>query len=124
MMQQLSLAANFWRAEGLLADAGEEGEMRVWEVVKLYGYVIAANAEAWRQVSAGLGVEPDALLRLLPGYEASLEAERAAERWGFTPEEADAYLTRKEGKERKAVRAEEYAEAMRGLLDRVTEWWD
>jgi hypothetical protein len=50
------------------------------------------NADAWKLLCARLALDPEVLLRELPGFQTVRQMEEIARHMAFTPEEALSYL--------------------------------
>lgn len=66
----------------------------LWEGMRFVAYLLTVYADAWRQVSAGLHLEPDRLLRWLPGFDSLRRLEKQARRAAFSADEAAVYFAR------------------------------
>lgn len=97
MIRLLDLAAQLWHAEGLIESnqhlgKGEEKqaltECRLMIVLRLNAYLLVTELEAWGRFCGELNLEPDALLRDLPGYDTTKRAEDFARGLAFSPEKA------------------------------------
>jgi hypothetical protein len=100
LLQQVELAATFWRSFALVAvapapaDRPERSAARqeVLEQLRFTAYRCLVLAEAWQIFCVEWHLAPEALPRLLPGYDGLEGLLEASRRIAFTAEEALAYL--------------------------------
>jgi hypothetical protein len=71
--------------------------VRVGSIGSLYGYLYRVLREGWRLFCDGLHLPPDLYADLLPGRGLLDVADRFAEAWAFTAEEALAHVRAKHG---------------------------
>ncbi len=129
MIEQLNLGLIFWRDIGLSQkckaspDGPEDLELAesLWENARMAGYRLCVDADALRLVCTELKVDPDDLLRDLPGFDVVEQAERHARPALWTYEEASAYLKKISGGE--VPNVEQTAQSMRTLIKDRVEWW-
>ena len=132
MIEQLDLGLVFWQAQGLAADweecaAGKQERARVarlWDGIRMAGYRLCIEADAWRRLCAELKIDAEALLRDLRGYDAVRRTEKAARVSLWTPEEAAAYLRRLGVDDPQPPTVEGASKAMRDFIDQRVAWWD
>src|SRR5262249_8362858 len=99
-MVQLNLAVHYWWGSAALDGAlpvrnkkeAKRRQDRIWRLLRLDAYRFVVNADAWRLVCAGLHVDPEQLLRGLPGYDMLTRMEKAIRPVAFSPTEALAFL--------------------------------
>lgn len=141
MLDQLNLATCYRQAEGLHETVAERNfhertlrqkkdaaarqarEDRLCDLVRFLGYRIVTNAEAWQRLCAKLNLEPNGLLRHLPGYDMFQEARRSAEMMAFNTDEARQYLRRSSDKDCEPITAETLFAEWCGFIDHRTKWW-
>jgi hypothetical protein len=135
LLDQLNIAATYGRARTLLA--GESRRRRkartdpqvqeLREAVQILAYRCVLQADAWESLSAELHIEPDALVKDLPGYDTVCRMVKTARVVAFTKEEATAYLSRAKvvfgGGEYRIETAEEVVQAMREILQERFRAW-
>jgi hypothetical protein len=100
LLEQLDLAVLYWRTTAWMDEETRcrkhrrdgRWEERSWQRVRLLAYRLVARADGWQSFYAQLPLDPDVLLRVLPGYEAVRQMEELARLVAFSAEEADAYL--------------------------------
>jgi hypothetical protein len=100
LLKQLDLAAFYWRFAGLLerhswdhpSRQERQRDERRWQLLKLLAYRYVVRADGWRLLCAELHLDPEVLLKELPGYEAVQQMEQAARLIAFSAEEALAFL--------------------------------
>ncbi len=143
LLARLELVALYREVTGRLEDVpprrrrrggDRETDGRLWAVARWFAHLAVVYAGAWRLLCAGLKVDPEALLRDLPGYDAVRRFEPTARASAFTAEQALAYLRGlaegragpgPAGPERvwRLDGAEEVARAWRACLDEWAGWW-
>ncbi len=128
----LERVACYWRASGWLrrghvereADAEDSERSRHWvEVARMWAYLFTVEARAWEQLMVEMHLDPEALLRDLPGYETLRQAGKAIPLVAFTEEEAAAYLRRRNPQARPPT-VETIRVAMREFLESCLKRWD
>jgi hypothetical protein len=87
-MLQLERVCRLFSATALLVAGKVKGE----EKLRMLAYQFIVEAEGWKLFSAELHIDPDAILRHLPGCDLVRDMEEAARKMAFSPEEALAYL--------------------------------
>jgi len=85
---QLDRVCRLFSATGLLM----AGKIKRDEPLRMLAFQLVTDADAWRLFSAELHLDPDAILRHLPGCDLVRDLEEAARRFAFSPEEALAYM--------------------------------
>jgi hypothetical protein len=92
----------------------------LWEGMRFVAYLFNVYADSWRQFSAELHLDPDQLLRLLPGFNALTRLEKQTRRAAFPAQEAAAYFAhcREAGEE---TEANPLAARLRYRLDTVAD---
>lgn len=133
-MSQLSRACSFWSAWGLLLayDTPDVGLKRpdlldqdrlaaARRGARLTACRLLNDAEAWKKLCVGLGIDEHSLLRHLPGYQTIVTTENLAAELIFTPKEA----TGEEDATSPAPlgNADSDVQAMRDFLDAETRKW-
>jgi hypothetical protein len=88
------------------------------------GYLIRVHAEGWARLCAGYAVDPDALIRHLPGYPTARAAVRTAATASLADEAAAAYARQGEDGGAGHPTAEDVAEDYRLLLKKLADWWE
>jgi len=138
-LEQLDLAAFYWRVETFLEqdallDKGKETrkrDQRLWKAAKTMAYRFVVRADGWKLLCAELHLDADSLLQKLPGYENLRHMEELARAIACSPEEAVANLREAEKRLRPAAAQREYhidtaedvARSMRTFLDeQLTSW--
>lgn len=99
-LDQLDLAAEFWRVETFLAEGyalslhGQHAALmqRVQNVQRMLAFRFVVLCDAWKQLCVELYLAPDALARYLPGNENVARMQELARPLAFTGAEALAYL--------------------------------
>src|SRR5262249_47581747 len=98
--------------------------------LRLLAFRFVRDADAWKLCSAGLRLDPEAILRHLPGGDLVRDMEAAARNIAFTPEEALAYVrSRPEaaeatgGQEQGLDTAADVARGMRAFLTQRAGQW-
>jgi hypothetical protein len=93
-------------------------------LIRLTAYRIRVEADAWKRLFGELKIDPEVLLRDLPGYDEVRRSEQHARIAACPPEEA-AGLLRRYGPEGAAIpTVEEAARAMRDFIDQRVAWWE
>ena len=100
LLEQLDLAAFYWRFAGLLEQEPWERpsrqqrqrQERRWQLLKMLAYRYVVRADGWRLLCAQLHLKPEVLLKELPGYDAVQQMEQVARLIAFNAEEALAFL--------------------------------
>jgi hypothetical protein len=121
-MQKLEQLCVIVAAAGLMA-AGKlpEGEgRRQWQ---LAAQLFVAEADAWKLLCADLQIDPDAVLRHLPGYSVAQLTAEAARLDAFTPEEAAAWMREKGHDPSMLLTTESELTSMRAVLQSRMQWW-
>jgi hypothetical protein len=127
----LNLAGMYWHCSGRLERSkgrkkgkkDKANEARAG-LVRMLAYLIVVNRDAWKRCCAELEIDPDVLLREMPGYNTLAITEQAARLDAFTPAEATAALRRERGGEVEAPTVEGVAATLRGFIDQRAQWWD
>jgi hypothetical protein len=141
IMEQLERAAVFWSAEGLLQELDlpwsrkEDKALaeRIWTLLKLIAFRFVLDTDAWQLLCKGFHVDPEPLLRHLPGHRTLTWFEELARAVACTAEEATAFFReadRAGAAEGQAARrenridtAEDVAKAMKEYLESSLESW-
>jgi hypothetical protein len=144
LLGQLDLAAHYWRRAGLLdqeplgrpSRQERQRDKRRWQLLKLLAYGFVVRADGWRLLCAQLPLDPEVLLKELPGYDAVGQMEQVARLLAFSAEEALAFLradaaaNRPAEDNRPAVRREyqmdtatDMAQSMRAFLQARLDAW-
>ena len=144
LLEQLDLTALYWRFAGLLEQESwdrpsrqeRQRQERRWQLLKMLAYRYVVRADGWRLLCAELPIDPDVLLKELPGYDAVQQMEQVARLIAFRAEEALAFLradaeaSRPAEDERPAVRREyqmvtaaDVAQSMRAFLQARLDAW-
>jgi hypothetical protein len=127
MLEVLHLVALFLHAsaseERSVPPADREQDERWTRIVRLAAYLITARVDAWRRLCGELGIDPEVLLKDLPGYATVEGSEQAARALAFTAEEVAAFLRGGGGKEVRPVTAETYLAELREFLEGRERWW-
>jgi len=100
LLSQLDLAACYWRIAAFLhqeplgcsRQQGRQHQQRLGKMLKVLAHFVAVRVDGWQLLCAGLHLDPDTLLRQLPGYEAVQGMEQLARLGACTAAEAAAYL--------------------------------
>jgi hypothetical protein len=145
LLRQLDAAAIYWRVMGVLNQEPLEEEEtateqkrhdRLWRAVQTLAFRFVVRADGWKLLCRQLQIDPDVVLRDLPGYEAVCQMEGVARLIACTAEEALACL--REGADRDAAAngetspgrrdyrldtAEEVARSMRACLAEQLAAW-
>ena len=108
LLRQLDAAAIYWRVMGVLnqepleeSAAEQQRHDRLWRAVQTLAFRFVVRADGWRLLCRQLQIDPDVVLRDLPGYETVCQMEGVARLLACTAEEARACL--REGAEREAA---------------------
>jgi len=80
--------------------------MKILRDASLHAYLFLVESEGWNRFCAELNLDPDVLLRDVPGYDTVKVAEKIARVLAYTPEEA-AQAVRSQHGDTAAVRAVE-----------------
>jgi hypothetical protein len=136
---QLDLAARYEQARGLLAwnriyfsesgrtapevAAGEAQAERIFARMRLLAYQLTVDSAAWERLCAELTINPERLLRDLPGYATHQELEDEARAVAFTPEQTATYLRQQFGDTAQVPTVESAWEALRAFVDRMQRLW-
>jgi hypothetical protein len=115
---QLNGAFRLACATALLAAGHVKGD----EPLRVLAFEFVVEADAWKLFCAELDLEPDAILRHLPGYDVVRDMEEAARKIAFPPEEALAYLRSQPGAAEPAT-ATDAAREMREFLTKQARPW-
>jgi hypothetical protein len=91
LLQQLSRVCRLGYATALQA-AGRVEEEEALRLSRMLAFQFVLDADAWQLLSAELQLDPEAILRHLPGCDLVRGMEEAARKMALTPEEALAYL--------------------------------
>jgi hypothetical protein len=123
-MEQLDLAALFWRNSAALADErdfrGKEGnarEARLNGTLRLFAYLFVVNAEGWKRYCSEARLDADRLLSDLPGAGTLDLTEKLARDTAFSRAEASAWIRRKCHDQAEAPTDDEMADAIRALVN-------
>jgi hypothetical protein len=100
LVKQLDLAALYWRLAGLLEQEpwdrpsrqDSKRQERRWQWLKLLSYRYVVRADGWRLLCTEMPIDPEVLLKELPGYDAVKQMEQVARLIAFNAEEALAFL--------------------------------
>jgi hypothetical protein len=129
LVEMLNLAVHYWRCSGLLeeppfgtAKEKKARDGRLWNILRLFAYLLTVKAEGWRRFCAELQIDGELLLQHLPGWETVRQADQAARGVAFTPEEATAFIRQRDPTGR-APTAEDEATGMREFPRWRVEWW-
>jgi hypothetical protein len=125
----LELAARYWRACSLVksaADCWAKGD-RCRELAegtpRLLAYPVCAEWDGWGLFCKGPKVAPDALLKVLPGFETARAAEQGARPVAFSHAEGEAFLVASGLDAARPPTAEELGEGWRAALaQKAAEW--
>ncbi len=90
-MQQMDRAYRMACATALLR-AGHIDSDEANRHLRMLAFGFVVEADAWKLLSAELKIDPEAILRHLPGCDLVRDMEEAARKIAFTEEEALAYL--------------------------------
>src|SRR5205823_43309 len=90
-MLQLERVCRLFAGTGLLGAGRVEGEEPLRRL-RLLAFQFVLDADAWKLLSAELRLDPEAILRHLPGCDLVRDVEEAARAIAFTAEEALACL--------------------------------
>jgi hypothetical protein len=115
VLLQLDMAAFYWRISAIMAESpsfrrskhDRQLEARRDRMLRMIGYRIITEAEAWKLLASELQIDPEELLRPVPGYESMRMAEQAAQYVTYSAEEALEYA--RAWKERTTATADEAA---------------
>ena len=132
MIGQLDLSLAFWQAQALAfgREAFPDGPVdkaraeRLWDLVRIAGYKLGVEAEAWRRLHAELHLDPEWFLRDLRGYDTVKLTEEAACFVPWTAEEAVAGLRRLGMDDAKVPTIEAALQAMGAVIDQRVAWWN
>jgi hypothetical protein len=125
-------AARFWNTLAVLEDsviarrgAAPTGDrdQRLHSVARLWAYLYTVEAEAWKRLAAELNLDPETLLRDLPGYGTLRDTEEVIRLMAFTEEEATAYLRQRGGTEVRPVTVEKVLADLWAVLHSRVAWW-
>jgi hypothetical protein len=108
LLQQLERASRLACATAQLAGGRGVEKEEPLQHLRLHAFRLVHAADAWQLLSAELRIDPEAILRHLPGRDLVRGVEETARKVAFTPEEAAGFLGAEVGT------AEEEA---RGMLD-------
>jgi hypothetical protein len=100
MLKQLDLAAIHWRVLGVLdqeplpgeTQKGKKRHDRLWRGIQTLAFRFVVRADGWKLLCRHLQIDPDFVLRDLPGYETVCQMEQVARPIACTAEEALAWL--------------------------------
>jgi hypothetical protein len=106
MLRQLDVAAIYWQVMDVLNQEPLPGETqqvkkrqdRLWRGVQTLAFRFVVRADGWKLLCRQLQIDPDVVLRDLPGYQTVCQMEEVARLIACTAEEALACL--REGAER------------------------
>jgi hypothetical protein len=108
LLRQLDAAALSWRVMGVLnqepleeSAAEQQRHDRLWRAVQTLAFRFVVRADGWKLLCRQLQIDPDVVLRDLPGYETVCQMEGVARLLACTAEQALACL--REGAEREAA---------------------
>jgi hypothetical protein len=95
VIQLLDIAAQFWQTEALLESVAtfetqknrNARESRLHQTLRLWGYLFVVETEAWNRFCAELHLDPEAVIRDMPGYPTVKKAEPSARAVAFSAEE-------------------------------------
>ena len=140
LLDQLNLAACFWRAEGLLAsvcdladhpkrrkkrDESEQArEDRMLFLVRWFGYRIVVNADAWRRFCAELNIETPRMVAVLSDQLMLNDVEECARIVAFSADEANACPGHWKDENVRAPTVDDVLKTWREFLDARMKWWD
>ena len=132
MIAQLDLCLDFWSAQKLAADceafptspADQSRAERLWDLVRMAGYKLGVEANAWRRLHEELHIDPEWFLRDLRGYDTVKLTEQAARLVPWTAEEAAAGMRRLGMDDAKVPMVEGALQAMCALIDQRVAWWN
>jgi hypothetical protein len=99
LLQQLHLAAFYWRFAGVMdreplerpSHQERQRDKRRWQILKMLCYRFMARADGWRLLCSELHIDP-VVLKELPGYDAVQQMEQVARLLAFSAEEALSFL--------------------------------
>jgi hypothetical protein len=131
MLMQLELAAGYWHARALLLenpavlekDHEESWNQKLGKVLQLLAFRLLRNANGWELFCVDLNIDPEVLLRHLPGYEMVKDAQASAQAIAFTATEAEALLHSEKNGQAEEQLPEAVAEALREYLELRVTWW-
>jgi hypothetical protein len=115
----------------------EKSEKRLWRALQTLACTFVVRADGWKLLCAELHVDPDSLIRELPGHDSICEMEEQARQIACSPEEAAAYLRERAAerdepangeaptvrREYPIVTAEDVARSMRKCLEMKLASW-
>jgi hypothetical protein len=100
LLRQLDVAAVYWRVLGAWNQEPLPGETqkgtkrpdRLWRAVQTVAFRFVVGADGWKLLCRRLRIDPDVVLRDLPGYETVCQMEEVVRPIACTAEEALACL--------------------------------
>jgi hypothetical protein len=94
MTDQLAQAASYWSTASLLnrGDSNFDERLRSYKLLRLQAYMFVLDAGAWKSFCSELHLDPEELLRALPGYDIVRRTQQVACSLEVTREQALGYL--------------------------------
>jgi hypothetical protein len=89
----------------------------------LLAFRLLRDANGWKRFCADLNIDPEIVLRHLPGYEMIKDAQASAPAIAFTASEAEAFLHSEKNVQAEEQSPEAVAEALREYLELRVTWW-
>jgi hypothetical protein len=111
-----------WEA---LADEEEDGPTkRLRATVKAFAYLLTVKVDGWKQFCSEFNMDPDLLMKDLPGFATVRHAAEAAQLTVFTPDEVSAWMRQRGGETARAPTAEDVAVSLSAFVNSWAEQWD
>jgi hypothetical protein len=129
VLDQLAVAALFWRAEGVLTGLPQaatpedrDREEQLWQSLRVLCHQFVVRADAWKLLCQQLSLDAEGVLAELPGYDSVLHMEALARPLAaFCAEQIRDTL--QELSTRPLATAQELAQSMRACLARCLAEW-
>lgn len=134
MLELLDAAALYLQASGMLAEwaafaalTKEEEDAptkRLRATVKTFAYLFMVKVEGWKRFFSEFNVDPDLLMKDLPGFATVQSTEEAARLTAFTPDEATAWARQRGGETAGVPTAEDVAVSLSAFVNEWAKRWD
>jgi hypothetical protein len=130
LLELLDLAALYWQTGGLLAERealnDEEGDgppKKLRATVGMFAYMLTVKVDGWKRFCCEFNVDPDLLMKELPGFGTVQRAEQAARVVACTPDEATDWIRRRGDDAPETSTAEAEAASLSAFVDGWAERW-
>lgn len=130
LLEMLDLTVRYWQAGGLMADweavlEEEQGEprRRLRAAMKVFAYILTIKLAGWRRFCSEFNIDPEFLMKDLPGFAIVQRTEESARIMACTPDEATAWMQKRGGETAKMPTVEDEAASLWDFVDSKAKRW-